>query len=267
MDDDMTALKKKNVIYFEVIDDPRVKLSVLEQGILLMMRAVFDQYINLRPVTSWFLLVPLKREAPFDIHFLRENIEDFYMGANGFFGQPHRGFKQHVYVDRALYSLNIDARSSNSDNFAFKIRLLFWIAVTRFADYRCRYAQLRGERKVTLVNKTNVITRKCSMQRQIFQEKAREYGLDLEFMFVDIMAMIVRPETFGTIAILNLFGGVLTDLGMQLQGGLKMGRSGNINPERVSMFELIHKFTLDIVGRGIANLIAVMLVAQMLLKE
>jgi 3-isopropylmalate dehydrogenase len=81
------------------------------------------------------------------------------------------------------------------------------------------------------------------------------------------MAMIVRPETFGTVAVPNLFGDILTDLGAQLQGGLGMGCSGNINPDGVSMFEPIHGSAPDIAGRGIANPIAAILAAQMLLED
>ena len=47
------ALSKKDAIYFGAIGDPRVKPGILEKGVLLSMRARFDQYINLRPVTSW----------------------------------------------------------------------------------------------------------------------------------------------------------------------------------------------------------------------
>ena len=270
-DEDIKLPKTKDAIYFGAIGDPRVKPGVLEQGILLKMRAVFDQYINLRPVTSWFPLVPLKREVDFDIHFLRENTEDFYMGANGFFGPNNGGNKAHVHVKMELYDLDIDldATSSNDDDFAFEIGLLSKKAVTRFADYACRYAVARGDKKVTLVDKANVITTNYGMQRQIFQEKTKEYGLDLEFMFVDAMAMamIVRPETFGTVAVPNLFGDILTDLGAQLQGGLGMGGSGNINPEGVSMFEPIHGSAPDIAGQGKANPIAAILAAQMLLEN
>lgn len=270
-DDDISLLKGKDAIYFGAIGDPRVSPGILEQGILLRMRAVFDQYINLRPVTSWFPLVPLKREVPFDIHFLRENTEDFYMGANGTFGPSSGGDSAHVHVSRELYDIDIDlvAKASNGDDFAFEIGLLSRTAVTRFADYCCRYALDRGDGKVTLVDKANVITRNYGMQREIFGEKAAEYGLDLEFMFVDAMAMamIVRPETFGTVAVPNLFGDILTDLGAQLQGGLGMGGSGNINPEGVSMFEPIHGSAPDIAGRGLANPIAAVLAAQMLLEN
>ncbi len=269
-DEDIALLKSKDAIYFGAIGDSRVAPGILEQGILLRMRSVFDQYINLRPVTSWFPLVPLKREIPFDIHFLRENTEDFYMGAGGEFGPSH-GNGSRILIKREMYDLDVtvDAKSTNDDDFAFEIGFLSTKGIERFADYVFRYAQSRGDGKVTLVDKANVCTHIYGKQREIFKTKAVEYGMDLEFMFVDAMAMamIVRPETFGTVAVPNLFGDILTDLGAQLQGGLGMGGSGNINPNGVSMFEPIHGSAPDIAGRGIANPIAAILAAKMLLEN
>jgi len=267
-DADISALRRKDAIFFGAIGDPRVKPGILEQGILLKMRAVFDQYINLRPVTSWFPLVPLKREVPFDIHFLRENTEDFYMGAGGTFGKSSRN--ANVKVKRDLYDLdiNLDVNTSSDDEFAFEIGLLSSKGIARFADYAFDYAEKRGEDKVTLVDKANVCTHIYGLQRSIFQKKADERGMGLDFMFVDAMAMamIVRPETFGTVAVPNLFGDILTDLGAQLQGGLGMGGSGNINPNGVSMYEPIHGSAPDIAGQRKANPIATILAAQMLLE-
>ena len=268
-DEDISELRKKDAIYFGAIGDPRVKPGILEQGILLKMRAVFDQYINLRPVKSWFPLVPLKREVPFDIHFLRENTEDFYMGAGGTFSGSKKD--AHVKVKREMYEIEMDlkTRTSNNDDFAFEIGLLSKKGVTRFADYAFKYAIARGHNKVTLVDKANVCTHIYGMQRTIFEEKSKEYGIGLEYMYVDAMAMamIVRPETFGTVAAPNLFGDILTDLGAQLQGGLGMGGSGNINPKGVSMFEPIHGSAPDIAGQKKANPIAAVLAAQMLLDN
>jgi 3-isopropylmalate dehydrogenase len=267
--EDVDDLRKKDAIYFGAIGDPRVKPGVLEQGILLKMRAVFDQYINLRPVTSWFPFVPLKREVPFDIHFLRENTEDFYMGAGGTFSGSKKDAT--VKIKREMYDLEMElrTRSSNNDDFAFEIGLLSRKGVERFADYSFNYARARGENKVTLVDKANVCTSIYGMQRTIFEEKSKEYGIRLEYMYVDAMAMamIVRPETFGTVAVPNLFGDILTDLGSQLQGGLGMGGSGNINPKGVSMFEPIHGSAPDIAGQKKANPIAAILAAKMLLEN
>jgi 3-isopropylmalate dehydrogenase len=93
--------------------------------------------------------------------------------------------------------------------------------------------------------------------------------MELEFMYVDAMAMamIVRPDAFGTVAVPNLFGDILTDLGAQLQGGLGMGASGNINPEGTGMFEPIHGSAPDIAGKGKANPIAAVLAAGMMLDH
>ncbi len=268
-DQDISDLKKKDAIYFGAIGDPRIKPGILEGGILLKMR-VFDQYINLRPVTSWFPYVPLKREVPFDIHFLRENTEDFYMGLGAKLRKDN-GYRAEIGVKRESYDMGFDikAEPSEDDEYSIEVGLLSRKGVTRFADYAFKYAQARGEDKVTLVDKANVITNNYGMQREIFQQKADEYGMKLDFMFVDAMsmAMIVRPETFGTVAVPNLFGDILTDLGAQLQGGLGMGGSGNINPEGVSMFEPIHGSAPDIAGQGKANPIAAILAAQMLLEN
>lgn len=276
-DEDISALRKKDAIYFGAIGDPRVKPGVLEGGILLKMRAVFDQYINLRPVTSWFPLVPLKRQVEFDIHFLRENTEDFYMGLGKRFGpsyssrNPDGSYDVELGVKRESYDMDfkVNAHPSADDDYSIEIGLVSRKGIARWADYVMNYALKRGEDKVTLVDKANVITNNYGMQREIFQQKADEYGLKLEFMFVDAMsmAMIVRPETFGTVAAPNLFGDILTDLGAQLQGGLGMGGSGNINPHGVSMFEPIHGSAPDIAGQGKANPIAAVLAAQMLLEN
>ncbi len=276
-DEDISALKKKDAIYFGAIGDPRVKPGILEGGILLKMRAVFDQYINLRPVTSWFPLVPLKREVDFDIHFLRENTEDFYMGLGKRFGPDYGGknadgsYTVDLGVKRESYNMDfsVNAKPTVDDDYSIEIGLVSRKGITRWADYAMNYALKRGDDKVTLVDKANVITNNYGMQREIFQQKADEYGLKLEFMFVDAMsmAMIVRPETFGTVAVPNLFGDILTDLGAQLQGGLGMGGSGNINPNGVSMFEPIHGSAPDIAGQGKANPIAAVLAAQMLLEN
>lgn len=267
--EDIDSLRKKDAIYFGAIGDPRVKPGILEQGVLLKMRAVFDQYINLRPVTSWFPFVPLKREVPFDIHFLRENTEDFYMGAGGTFNGSKKD--AHVKVKREMYELEMELRtkSSNNDDFAFEIGLLSRKGITRFAEYAFNYAKAKGHKKVTLVDKANVCTHIYGMQREIFEAKAKEHGMGLDYMFVDAMAMamIVRPETFGTVAVPNLFGDILTDLGSQLQGGLGMGGSGNINPKGVSMFEPIHGSAPDIAGQKKANPIAAILAGEMMLKN
>jgi len=267
-DDDISGLRKNDAVYFGAIGDPRVKPGILEQGILLKMRAVFDQYINLRPVTSWHPFVPLKKHFDFDIHFLRENTEDFYMGASGRFDSKKRSAS--VSVRRELYKVELELTADDpKDEFAFEIGLLSRKGIERFADYVFDYAEARGDDRITLVDKANVCTEVYGMQREIFCEKAKERCMKLDFMLVDAMAMamIVRPDSFSTVAVPNLFGDILTDLGAQLQGGLGMGASGNINPSGLSMYEPIHGSAPDIAGQNKANPLAAVLAAKMMLDD
>jgi 3-isopropylmalate dehydrogenase len=263
------SLAKHDAIYFGAIGDPRVKPGILEKGVLIAMRTRFDQYINLRPVKSWHPYVPLKRKVDFDIDFLRENTEDFYMGAGGFLTEGD--MKEMLKIKRALYSLNIEiqAFSYPQDDFAFEMGIMSRKGIERFADFSFAHAKKRGEEKVTLVDKANVCNHLYGMMRDIFTAKAKDQGIELEFMFVDAMtmAMITRPETFGTVAVPNMFGDILTDLGAQLQGGLGMAASGNINPNGVSMFEPVHGSAPDIAGQGKANPFGAILAAKMMLDH
>jgi 3-isopropylmalate dehydrogenase len=78
--------------------------------------------------------------------------------------------------------------------------------------------------------------------------------------------MVKRPEQFQVIVTANMFGDIVTDLGGQLQGGLGVAASGNLNPGKVSMFEPVHGSAPKYQGKNIANPIAAILSAQLLLE-
>jgi tartrate dehydrogenase/decarboxylase/D-malate dehydrogenase len=88
---------------------------------------------------------------------------------------------------------------------------------------------------------------------------------------VDALAarFVTNPESLDVVVASNLFGDILTDLGGALQGSLGLAASGNINPERnfPSMFEPVHGSAPDIAGRGIANPLAAVWAAAMLLDH
>ena len=88
---------------------------------------------------------------------------------------------------------------------------------------------------------------------------------------VDALAarFITHPESLDVVVASNLFADILTDLGGALQGSLGLAASGNINPERrfPSMFEPVHGSAPDIAGRGIANPLAAVWAAAMLLDH
>ena len=77
--------------------------------------------------------------------------------------------------------------------------------------------------------------------------------------------MVRKPEQFQVIVTNNLFGDIITDLGAVLQGGIGLAGSGNINPGQLSLFEPVHGSAPDIAGQGIANPLAAVMTAGMML--
>jgi tartrate dehydrogenase/decarboxylase/D-malate dehydrogenase len=83
------------------------------------------------------------------------------------------------------------------------------------------------------------------------------------------MDFVRKPESFDVIVASNLFGDILTDLSAIVTGSVGLAASGNINPERTypSMFEPVHGSAPDIAGKGIANPLAAILSAGMMLEH
>jgi 3-isopropylmalate dehydrogenase len=83
------------------------------------------------------------------------------------------------------------------------------------------------------------------------------------------MRLVTSPERFDVIATTNMFGDIITDLGAVLQGGMGLAASANLNPARTapSMFEPVHGSAPDIAGKGIANPVAAVLSAALMLDH
>jgi 3-isopropylmalate dehydrogenase len=88
-------------------------------------------------------------------------------------------------------------------------------------------------------------------------------------MYVDAlsMQMVKNPAQFDVIVTCNMFGDIITDIGAQLQGGLGLAASGNINPDGVSMFEPVHGSAPKYAGRNSANPLGAILTAQLLVEH
>jgi 3-isopropylmalate dehydrogenase len=267
--EDIDFIGKHQAVYFGAIGDPRVAPGVLEKGILIAMRTTFDQYVNMRPSKAWHPYTPLKEEKNFDIIFLRENTEDFYMGAGGVLRGPRASAD--LKLKRELYSmdLTVSASSTANDDYAFEVGMMSRRGIERFADYCFDLARRMGKEKITAVDKANVCTSLYGMWREVFSAKSKQHGVAVEYMYVDAMAMaLVRaPERFGIVACPNMFGDILTDIGAEIMGGLGVAASGNINPKGVGMFEPVHGSAPDIAGKGKANPIAAILAAKMMVDQ
>ena len=107
---------------------------------------------------------------------------------------------------------------------------------------------------------------------EVFKAVAKDYpDVQTSSLLVDAAAMdfVRKPETFDVVVASNLFGDILTDLSAIITGSMGLAASANINPERTypSMFEPVHGSAPDIAGKGIANPLAAILSAGMLLDH
>jgi 3-isopropylmalate dehydrogenase len=261
-------LRRCDALYLGAVGHPRVAPGVLEKGVLLRLRFAFHQYVNLRPVRLYpGVETPVKGKGPADIDLVvvRENNEDLYVGAGGF---SRQGTAEEVAIQT---SINTRAGVERCLRFAFDL-----------ARQRAKARPFRGlseaDRRagktglVTLVAKTNVLTFAGDLWMRTFTEVARDYPeIQADYQHVDAccMRLVVNPERFDVIATTNMFGDIITDLGAVLQGGMGLAASGNLNPGRTapSMFEPVHGSAPDIAGRGIANPVAAVLSAAMMLDH
>ncbi len=229
----------------------RIPQGLLETEILLKMRFGLDQYVNLRPVTLLpGVKTPLAGQSAETIDFIvvRENTEGLYCGQGGFLykGTPHEVANQ----------IEVTTRHG----------------VERVIRYAFETAVKTGRDKVTLVAKTNVLRFAHDLWARAYREVAAEYPqITADYQHVDAccMYMVTNPKQYGVIVTTNMFGDILTDLGAAISGGMGVAASGNLDPERrkASMFEPVHGSAPDIAGKGVANPVAAILSAAMMLDH
>jgi len=267
----LKKLSKMDAIYLGALGDPRVPTSVLEQGILLKLRFYFDQYINLRPIKLYpGVSCPLRGKGPEHVNFyvVRENTEDFYVAIGG---RAKGKSKAKLEVIRSIYTvkfgLNIDV---DRDEIAYQIGVISRKGTERAIRYAFELARRKSKKRVTSVDKANVLTHVYSLWREVFERVAKDYPeIETEFAFVDAVAMwfVKNPEWYQVVVTPNMFGDIITDLGAMIQGGLGLAPGGNINPEGVSMFEPIHGSAPKHAGKNRANPLATILAGQMMLEH
>ncbi len=269
-EEDLTELSRFRAIYFGAVGDERIRPGILEKGILLTLRFFFDQYVNLRPVRLLEgVTTPLAGKSPRDIDFVvvRENTEDFYVGVGGRFRQRDRATYE---IERNLYSIRfgIDCES-DAEEVAYQIGVITREGAKRVISYACELAE-RRRKKLTSVDKANVLTDVYGLWREVFSEvTAQHRDLVTEYAFVDAVTMwfVKNPESFDVVVTPNMFGDIITDLGAMIQGGLGLAAGGNINPEGTSMFEPIHGSAPKYRGLDQANPMATIWAGSMLLDH
>ena len=228
-------------------DDPAAKTRP-EAG-LLRLRKELDLFANLRPIKPHACLLdasPLKAAIVdgVDILFVRELTGDVYFGESG--RRPHPSGEE-------AYSVMI----YNTGEIERVVRLAAEAARKR-----------RG--KLTSVDKANVLE-VSRLWRQSARGVVEKEFADLKYdvVLVDAMAMylISRPRDFDVVVTGNMFGDILTDEGSMLTGSLGLLPSASIGASGPGLYEPIHGSAPDIAGKGIANPLATILAAAMLLEH
>ena len=270
-EDDLAELGRFTAIYFGAIGDERVRPGILEKGILLALRFHFDQYVNLRPIKLLSgVSTPLADKGPADIDFVvvRENTEDFYVGIGG--RQAKGRGHQNLEVLRSIYSVKFGLDiESDADELAYQIGVVTREGSRRVMEYAFDLAE-RREKKVTSVDKANVLSDVYGLWRDVFSEVAATHpSVTTDFAFVDAITMwfVKNPEWFDVVVTPNMFGDIITDLGAMIQGGLGLAPGGNINPRGTSMFEPIHGSAPKYRGQNVANPIATIWAGSLLLDS
>jgi 3-isopropylmalate dehydrogenase len=236
-------------ILIGALGDPRVPSNQHAVDILLGIRFGLDLYVNQRPVKLVDArLCPLKDRSERDVDFVivRENTEGLYVGVGGTF---KRGSEEEVAVQEDLNTRR---------------------GVERILVYAFEYAASHGFKRLCMSDKSNAMPHAHGLWQRTFQDVRKRYpGVESRHLYIDTLAMeVVRdPGQFDVIVTCNLFGDVLSDLGAQLVGGLGLTPSANIHPGRVSMFEPVHGSAPDLAGKNLANPLAAILAAGMMLEN
>jgi isocitrate dehydrogenase (NAD+) len=209
------------------------------------LREEFKLYANLRPSKS---LVPGGRYENIDLVVVRENNEGLYMGYEHFIpidGDPHA----------VAMSTGVNTRQGSR----------------RALEFAFEFAVAQGRKKVTIVHKANIMKALTGIfletGKDLYEKKYKgKFVLDDVIIDACAMKLVLNPWQFDVLVTTNLFGDILSDEIAGLIGGLGMAPGANIGRD-AAIFEAVHGSAPDIAGKGIANPIALMLAAAMMLDH
>lgn len=208
------------------------------------LREEFKLYANLRPART---LISGGRYEDIDIVLVRENLEGLYVGFEHYIpidGDPHA----------VAISSGVNTRAGSR----------------RIAEFAFDYAVKNGRKKVTIVHKANVLKALTGVFLETALDVAKKYDgkVSVDDRIVDACAMqlVLKPWQFDMIVTTNLFGDILSDEIAGLVGGLGMAPGANIG-EHAAIFEAVHGSAPDIAGKGIANPLALLLAAAMMIDH
>jgi tartrate dehydrogenase/decarboxylase/D-malate dehydrogenase len=247
-EDGLAQLERFDALYLGAVGDPRVPDHVTLHGLLLPIKMVFDLYVGLRPVQLFpGIESALANKAPgsIDIVLIRENTQGEYTDIGGIVGHG----SQALALQGALFTYE---------------------ACERIIRYAFEYAEAHGRKKVTSITKSNAQKFGMVFWDRVFKEVAARFpGIQTDSKLVDAAAMDVirRPESYDVVVASNLFADIMSDLIAAVTGGMGLAPGGSFRPDRKKpgLFDPVHGSAFDIMGKGIANPVAAILTAALLL--
>ncbi|MEX0844991.1 MAG: isocitrate/isopropylmalate dehydrogenase family protein [Balneolaceae bacterium] len=207
------------------------------------LRQKFKLYSNIRPAHTLPSINTPFRDV--DMVIFRENTQGLYIG------------KEHWIEEK------------DGIKHAESIAVVTEEASEKIIRAAFEYAVKNERKKITLVHKANILKLTTGLFLDVGKRVSKDYP-DIEFqdLIVDNMAMqmVMRPQQFDVIVTTNLFGDILSDLSSGLIGGLGVTGAANIGDD-AAMFEAVHGSAPDIVGKNIANPLALLFSSLMLLEH
>ena len=250
-EDGIERLKESDAIYLGAVGFPGVPDHVSLWGLLIPIRREMDQYANVRPVRLLKgITSPLAGRGPEDIDFIvvRENVEGEYSEIGG---RIFSGTEREVVSQQSVFTR---------------------YGVDRILRYAFELASQRKRKKVTSATKSNGIVHTMPYWDERFKAMAAQYpDIAADQFHIDILTahFVQHPDWFDVVVGSNLFGDILSDLGPAVAGSIGIAPAANINPSRElpSMFEPVHGSAPDIAGQGVANPVASVWTAAMMLEH
>ena len=251
-DDTLDKARKADAILLGAVGGPKwdgLEMAIRPEKGLLGLRSNLELFGNLRPAILYPQLASASSLKPevvsgLDILIVRELTGGIY------FGQP-RGVRELEGGERQGYNTYVYSESE----------------IRRIGRVAFEAAQQRNK-KLCSVDKANVLE-VTVLWREIMEELSKDYpDVELSHMYVDNAAMqLVRaPKQFDVIVTGNMFGDILSDEAAMLTGSIGMLPSASLNSDKQGMYEPCHGSAPDIAGQGIANPLATILSAAMMLR-
>jgi isocitrate dehydrogenase (NAD+) len=203
------------------------------------LRKALNLYAAVRPLRN--MPSVRTRYEGVDLVIVRENTEGLYSGI------------ENVITEDVVVSMKVATRP----------------ACIRISEWAFEYAVARGRRKVTVLHKANIMKKTDGMfLEEATKASARYPGVEFESMIIDaaLMRLVREPRDFDILLCENLYGDLVSDMCAGMVGGLGVAPGANIGRD-CAVFESVHGSAPDIAGRNLANPLALLMSATMMLNH